>query len=74
MKTKTLKKFLSVVGDESASKMFNVTPRAIQSWRLGDREPRPDQARLIVKKTKRHKHGPITFDGIYGKPINRENK
>jgi len=63
---KTLKDFIKELGDEKSGKLFEVKTRTALSWRLGQREPRPDQARLIVKKTARHRIGPVTMDGIYG--------
>lgn len=62
---KTLVKFIKEIGDEKASTLFEIKPRTARSLRLGERHPSPKLANLIVKKTKRHKHGPVTFEGIY---------
>ena len=50
---------LGEVGDAAAAKRFGVAKRTAQSWRLGERTPRPEQAAVIVKKS------PVTFEGIY---------
>jgi len=53
--------YLTQKGDAEAAKLFGVSKRTIQSWRLKERRPRPEQAQVIVKKS------PVTFEGIYGK-------
>lgn len=55
-----LKTFIEQVGDEKAAKLFGVKPRTVMSWRLGNRTPRPKQAKVIVAKS------PVTMNGIYG--------
>lgn len=62
----TLPKFIEEAGDKAAANLFGVTPRTAQSWRLGDRTPRKDQAQIIIEKTKRHRLGSVTYEGIYG--------
>ena len=57
----TLVEFIEQEGDEKAARLFKVKPRTTKSWRLGDRTPRPKQARIIVKKS------PVTMQEIYGK-------
>jgi hypothetical protein len=54
-----LKEFIEQMGDEKAAKLFEVKPRTVMSWRLGDRVPRPKQARIITERS------PVTLDGIY---------
>lgn len=41
-------------GDSTVAKMLNVKPRTIQSWRLGDRKPKPHQALALVEMSKGH--------------------
>ena len=48
----TLKKYIEKHGDKACAELFNVTPRACQSWRLGDRLPKIQKALEIVAKTK----------------------
>lgn len=57
----TLVEFIEQEGDARAAKLFRVKPRTAKSWRLGDRTPRPKQARIIVEKS------PVTMQEIYGK-------
>ena len=49
-------------GDDESAVLFGVTPRAVQSWRLGERLPLPRQAAVIVRRTK----GNVGWDDIYG--------
>lgn len=51
--------YLHQLGDEKASRLFGVARRTAQSWRLGERKPRPDQAKAIIDKT------PLTYASIY---------
>ena len=62
-----LKEFIAAIGDDQAAQLFGVSIRTTQSWRLGDRLPRPTQANTIVTKTATHPKGPVTFAGIYGR-------
>jgi len=55
-----LKTYIEKIGDEQAAKLFQVKRRTAQSWRLGARKPRSEQAAIIVKKS------PVTYEGIYG--------
>ncbi len=52
--------YLKALGDEKAARLYAVKPRTIKSWRLRDRTPRPEQARMIVDRS------PVTYDSIYG--------
>lgn len=56
----SLPEYIQQVGDEAASILFGVKRRTVESWRRKERHPRPEQARLIVKKS------PVTMEGIYG--------
>lgn len=47
--------------DDALGKKFGVTQRTVQSWRLGQRVPQVEFARLIVRKTK----GAVDYEGIY---------
>jgi hypothetical protein len=58
----TLAEYIAKVGDEEFAKLFDVTPRAAMSWRLGDRLPRKETAKRIVQRT------PVTWAGIYAQP------
>jgi DNA-binding XRE family transcriptional regulator len=51
---------LAAIGDEEAARRLGVKLRTVKSWRLGDRTPRPEQARAIVGVL------PVTLDDIYG--------
>lgn len=55
-----LVEFLTTIGDAEAARLFGVKVRTVQSWRLRDRIPRPQQAAIIVSKS------PVTYEGIYG--------
>ena len=50
-----------VKGDKLASKIFKAPPRTCQTWRLGERLPRPKKAMEIIKIM----NGVITLDGVY---------
>jgi DNA-binding transcriptional regulator YdaS (Cro superfamily) len=52
--------YLAAIGDEEAARRLGVKVRTVKSWRLGDRVPRPEQARAIVGRA------PVTLDDIYG--------
>jgi hypothetical protein len=54
--------YLAAIGDEEAARRLGVKVRTIKSWRLGDRVPRPEQARAIVGRA------PVSLDDIYGAP------
>lgn len=54
--------WLARLGDEVAADFLQVNRRTVQSWRLGERVPRPAQARAITKKSR------LTLDDIYGEP------
>ena len=52
--------YLRAIGDEEAANVLGVKPRTVKSWRLGDRIPRPTQARVIVSRA------PVSMSDIYG--------
>jgi hypothetical protein len=52
--------YLAKIGDEAAAKLFRVQRRTVQSWRLGERYPRPRVARSIVAKAPS-----VSLDDIY---------
>ena len=60
MKT-TLPAFIQEVGDAEAARLFGVTVRAAQSWRRGERVPKPDTAARIVRASK----GRVSFESCY---------
>ncbi len=58
---------MTKLGDKKSAKLFSITVRSAQSWRLGDREPRVRQARRVLTLTKKHPIGKVYgFDEIYG--------
>jgi len=57
------REYLERLGDQKAAKLFSVSERTAQSWRLGDRVPRPEQAKAIIAVT------PLTYESIYGMPV-----
>lgn len=57
----TLPAFIASVGDRKAAELFRVPMRTIQSWRRGERRPRPAMAQAIVGKT----GGRVSLEGIY---------
>lgn len=58
-----LKTYIETLGDDAAAKLFGVKSRTVQSWRRGERSPRPEQARKIVKKS----GGKLSLEAVYGK-------
>lgn len=60
--TTSLANFITEVGDAKAGVLFQVKLRTVQSWRRGERFPRPEQARIIVDAT----NGRVDMQGIYG--------
>lgn len=52
--------YLYGLGDEKAAQLLGVPERTVKSWRLGDRVPRPTQARQIIATA------PVSMDDIYG--------
>lgn len=52
-------RYLDRVGDDAAAERLGVAKRTVQSWRLGERAPRPVQAQQITSKM------PVTMDDIY---------
>ena len=62
----TLTEYLKKVGDERAAEAFGVTRRRIESWRLGQRQPRPAMANKIVELTA----GALTLADIYAPTAN----
>lgn len=65
----TLPDFIAEVGDQKAAELFRAPVRTVQSWRRGERRPRPDMARVIVSKT----GGVVSFAGIYDGPPQDED-
>lgn len=56
-----LRTYIEEVGDKKLAKRLKVTERRVNSWRLGQRVPRPDMARRIEKLTGRQ----VTFRECY---------
>lgn len=46
-----LKIYIGEVGEKQFAKRLKVTERRVQSWRLGQRFPRPEMARRIERLT-----------------------
>ena len=59
--------YLRTLGDEEAASVLGVKPRTVKSWRLGDRIPRPAQARAIVARA------PVSMSDIYGGEVAAES-
>ena len=55
-----LSDYIALIGDQKAAQLWQVSRRAVQSWRLGVRYPRPEIAARIVQTS------PVTYEGIYG--------
>lgn len=62
MKT-SLPEYIARVGDVAAANLFGVKRRTVESWRRGERVPRPSQANKIVRLT----GGEVDFSSIYRK-------
>lgn len=60
----TLQSYLETIGDEAAMTLFKVSKRRIQSWKYGQRLPRPEKALEMVEAT----GGKLSFEAIYAKP------
>ncbi len=59
----TLTDYLKAIGDDQKSAVrFQVTKRRVESWRLGQRKPRPEIALRIVEATS----GLVSLHEIYG--------
>ncbi len=56
-----LPEYIKLIGDKKAAEVFQVTERAVASWRRGERIPQRKQAMRIVTAT----HGIVTFNEIY---------
>lgn len=59
----TMKEYLEMIGDRAMAQRLGVSRRAVQSWRLGDRTPRPNMARRIIEVSE----GKLDYSGIYEK-------
>jgi len=57
------RQILEEMGDAAAAAKFGVSVRTIRSWRLAEREPRPEQARHIVRRMR----GRVSFGDIYAR-------
>ena len=55
-----LREYIELIGDEKASRLWNVKTRTAAAWRRGERLPRPEHAETIVQTS------PVTYEGIYG--------
>lgn len=63
-----LSDYIREVTPEGFAKRFGGTPRAAIAYMYGARIPRPKLARRIVGQS------PVTWEGIYGKPISRRRE
>lgn len=57
--------YIKQLGDDKAAALWGVKRRTVESWRLGARTPRPEQAEIIVRTS------PVTYEGIYA-PVKRD--
>ena len=55
------------IADRMLGKRWNVSQRAVQSWRLLQRVPNVETARIIVKNTK----GAVSYEGIYSEYVDK---
>lgn len=60
-KHKSLADFIAAMGDREFSELIGCSRRAATDWRLGNRSPRPEWARKIIRKT----GGRVTWSSIY---------
>lgn len=60
----SLKRYIEAVGDTVAAELFNVEQRTVSAWRRGERLPRTNKAKEIIKATK----GRLKMDDIYNDP------
>ncbi len=56
-----LSEYISLIGDKAASELFGIEQRTAASYRLGQRQPRPEVARTIVAVT----NGKVTWPEVY---------
>lgn len=57
----TLIEYIKSVGDSTAADFFGVEERTVASWRRGERCPRTDTAKKIVKSL----NGLLSLDDCY---------
>lgn len=60
----SLSEYIAERGDESCARLWGVKPRTVMSWRLGQRQPRPKQAAVILAKSR----GELSYESIYRAP------
>lgn len=60
----TLREYILKFGVDHCAILFGVKPRTIDSWKRGERYPRPEKAHEIVSKTE----GKVTIEGCYTYP------
>lgn len=56
-----LSEYIATIGDKAAAKLFGVSERVAQSYRNGERRPRPERAQRIIDAT----GGKVDWAGIY---------
>jgi hypothetical protein len=57
----TLSEYITQIGDDKAAKLFDIDVRVAKSYRLKERQPKPQKAMEMVRKLK----GAITLEEIY---------
>lgn len=57
----TLSDWIEDLGDAAAAELFGVTLRRVQSWRRGERLPRPGKAKDLIELS----NGRLDYSGIY---------
>ena len=62
-----LREYIKQLGDAKAAALWGVKRRTVESWRLGHRTPRPEQAERIVQTS------PVTYEGIYA-PVKSDER
>jgi hypothetical protein len=61
MKKICLHKFIEEIGDEKAGEIFGVKPRAAQTYRLGDRDPKIKNVPAMIKAS----GGRLNFESFF---------
>lgn len=61
---------VSVGGTDCAATLLDETPRAVGSWRTGERVPKPQTAKKIIQVTK----GRVDYNSIYQPIFNLQAK
>ena len=58
----SLQDYIAAKGDTECAAAWGFTPRAVASWRRGERTPDVDSARIILSRAA----GDLSWESIYG--------